>query len=362
MLRKNKWKIVGSSAVILLPALFGVIMWDVLPETMATHWGADGRADGFSAKAFAVFATPVIFLALHFVCLLFTLLDQKQKEQNPKALGMIFWMIPATSLFTSGIMYQAALGKEAKLVFLVPALLGVMFIWIGNYLPKVKQNSTLGIKISWTLQNEENWNRTHRLAGKVWVGGGLVLLLSGFLPVTAMIWVTICVTAGLGLVPIAYSYAIYRQHRKAGVVYAKAAKSRTEKMVSRISAAVIFVILIGTALLMFTGSIEARCEDTTLKIHATYWQDLKIDVSGIDSVSCREDLTLGVRTNGFGSAKLLMGTFRNDEFGYYTLYAYTTAKAYLVLTSGDQTLVIGMKQAEQTQELYETLTEKVGKR
>ena len=362
MLRKNKWKIVGSSAVILLPALFGVIMWDVLPETMATHWGADGRADGFSAKAFAVFATPVIFLALHFVCLLFTLLDQKQKEQNPKALGMIFWMIPATSLFTSGIMYQAALGKEAKLVFLVPALLGVMFIWIGNYLPKVKQNSTLGIKISWTLQNEENWNRTHRFAGKLWVCGGLVLLLSALLPLRAMVWVMVCVTVALGFAPIAYSYIIFRRHQNAGIAYGKVPKSRVEKIASKITAVTVPIVLIGVSLLLFTGSIKVTCGETALTIEASYWEDLSVSYSEIDTMEYRGDFNAGVRTNGFGSVKLLMGTFRNDEFGFYTLYAYTDAKEYIVLTVGEKTLVIGMKQAEQTQELYETLTEKVGKR
>ena len=66
-----------------------------------------------------------------------------------------------------GIMYRAAFGKEFDLAFFMPAMLGVMFIFIGNYLPKVKQNRTLGIKISWALNNEENWNKTHRFGGKV---------------------------------------------------------------------------------------------------------------------------------------------------------------------------------------------------
>ena len=96
---------------------------------------------------------------------------------------MIFWILPVVSLFTNGIMYRTAFGKEFDLAVFVPALLGVMFIFIGNYLPKVKQNRTLGIKISWTLNNEENWNKTHRFGGKVWVVGGLIMLFSVFPPI-----------------------------------------------------------------------------------------------------------------------------------------------------------------------------------
>ncbi len=90
MLKKNKSRIIISSIIILLPMIFGLIMWDKLPDTMTTHWGADGNADGFSGKVFAVFGLPAITLILHFVCLSFTLFDKKQKEQNPKALGNDF--------------------------------------------------------------------------------------------------------------------------------------------------------------------------------------------------------------------------------------------------------------------------------
>ena len=80
MIKKNKFKLIASSIVILLPILYGLIMWNELPDVMTTHWGADGIADGMSGKAFAVFGSPLILLALHFVCILFTLYDKKQAE------------------------------------------------------------------------------------------------------------------------------------------------------------------------------------------------------------------------------------------------------------------------------------------
>ena len=356
MLKKNKLKVIISSIVILLPIIFGVIMWNDLPDIMTTHWGADGNADGFSGKVFAVFGLPAIILVIHFLCLLFTLLDKKQKEQNPKALGMIFWILPVVSLFTNGIMYRAAFGKEFNMELFMPALLGAMFIFMGNYLPKVKQNRTLGIKISWTLHNEENWSKTHRLGGKVWVIGGLIILFSVFLPLAAMVWILVCVIAAMVIIPIVYSYFIYKQHQKEGIVYATPPKSKAEKIIATV---VLPLILIGVAVLMFTGNIEVHCEDTSFTINATYWSDLEVDYSEVDTIEYRKDLYVGVRTNGFGSARLSMGIFQNDEFGSYTLYAYTGAKEYIVLTSGTETLVIGMSDAEDTQAVYDAMLKKI---
>lgn len=359
MLKKNISKMIISSVILLLPILYGVIMWDSLPDVITTHWGVDGNADGFGSKAFAVFGLPVILLAFHAVCLLFTSLDKKQKEQNQKALGMIFWIIPAISLFTNAIMYRAAFGKEINFAFLMPALMGAMFLFVGNYLPKVKQNSTLGIKMSWTLNNEENWNKTHRFAGKVWVVGGIAILLCMFLPLAVMVWAVLSITIVMVILPVAYSYGVFRQHQKQGIVYAAAPKSKAEKIASRIAAVVVPLILVGITLVMFTGNVQVQCGDTSFQIHATYWTDMQVDYSRVDTVEYRKDLEVGVRASGFASARLSLGAFQNEEFGVYTLYAYTGAKAFVVLTSGEKTLVIGLRDTEAAQTIYQTVLSKI---
>ena len=347
MLKKNKFKILISSLLILLPILFGIILWKDLPDVMATHWGADGNVDGRSGKAFAVFGLPCILLVLHFICLLATLLDKKQKEQNEKALGMIFWIIPAISLFVNGIMYRVAFGQEFDMAFVLPVLMGVMFIFMGNYLPKVKHN-------------EENWNKTHRFGGKVWVVGGFLSLFSIFLPVEAMVCVSLCVVLAMVTIPVAYSYHIYRQHKKAGIVYEAAPQSKGKKITARIISGVLcLATLVGIVVLMFTGDIEVLCEDATLQINATYWTDAVVDYSQIDGAEYREELSVGVRTNGFASARLALGVFQNDEFGYYTLYSYTGAQGFIVLTSQGKNLVIGLKDPNEAKALYEALQNKM---
>ncbi len=359
MLKKNKSKIILSAIFILLPMLFGIIMWNKLPSTMTTHWGADGHADGFGGKTFAVFGIPCIMLIFHSVCLLVTLLDKKQKEQSQKALGMIFWIVPIISLLTSGIMYSAALGKEMNATSFVPILLGIMFIFMGNYLPKIKQNSTLGIKVSWALHNEENWNKTHRLGGKIWVAGGVSLFVAAFLPTEAMMWIMLLVIAAISVIPCAYSYYIYKQHQKEGVVYATPSRSKTEEITVKISAVIVTMLLIGVAVLMFTGNIAVDCGDTSFQIKASYWTDIEVDYEEIDTIEYRKDLRVGARSNGFGSTRLSMGIFENEEFDSYTLYAYTNAEEFVVMTSGQKTLVIGMRDAQDTEAIYEEILSKM---
>lgn len=221
MMKENKFKMVISSIVILLPVVFGLMMWNALPDTMAIHWGADGNADGFGGKAFVVFGLPVILLLVHFICIFFTLKDKRQKEQNKKALGLVFWIVPYLSLFVNGILYGIGLGKEINVMMMTSAMLGILFIIVGNYMPKTKQNSTLGIKISWTLNNEENWNKTHRFAGKVWVIGGFVMVFSMFQLNLAIVAMLVCV-----IIPIVYSYNIYKKHQKEGIKYVSKPKSK----------------------------------------------------------------------------------------------------------------------------------------
>lgn len=361
MLKENKAKVILSSIVILLPVLFGLVMWKELPDTMATHWGVDGTADGFSGKLFTVFGLPVMLLAVHLFCLYVTSLDRGQKGQSKKALNILFGITPLISLLASGMIYATAFGKTFDFMLLIPALLGILFVFIGNYLPKIKQNRTLGIKLSWTMNNEENWNKTHRLGGKVWVLSGLAMLCSIFLPRTALVPVLAGGIMAATIIPIVYSYCIYKRHRKEGISYMGAPKSKAEMIAVRITAVVVPIILLGTAVLLFTGDIKVHCEDTSFRVDATYWPDLKVDYSAIHALEYRNDFDTGTRTNGFGSMKLSMGTFQNEEFGSYTLYAYTGAREYIVLKVGEKTLVIGMKNDDETQEIYRSILAKAEK-
>lgn len=213
MLKNNKVKLIISSVLIVLPVLIGIIFWDELPERIVTHWGPDGNADGWSSRAFAVFVLPLFMLAVHWLCVFFTARDPKNRNQNKKVFGLVIWICPVVSIFANGIVYAAAFGKKLNVNIIMMLLMGLMFTAIGNYLPKCKQNRTIGIKVKWALESEENWNATHRMGGKVWVAGGLLMMACVFLPESLIPWALIAIMPILAFVPVIYSYVYYRKHR-----------------------------------------------------------------------------------------------------------------------------------------------------
>lgn len=210
MIKKNKWKLLISSCVILLPIMFGLIVWNKLPEQVPTHWGVDGNADGFSSRSFAVFALPVFMLLMHWFCIFCTAKDPKNKNQSNKVFGIIFWVCPITSLFANGMIYAAALGKVLEPNLIIFVMVGLFFVLIGNYLPKCKQNHTIGIRVKWALENEENWNATHRFSGKVWTIGGVLMMLCSFMPEEISIYVFMVLTFALSILSIGYSYFYFK--------------------------------------------------------------------------------------------------------------------------------------------------------
>lgn len=360
-LKEYKWKIVLSTVLTLLPMLVGLLLWNQLPDTITTHWGADGVADGFSGKAFAVFALPAMMAGLNLLCCLGTALDPKQAKQNKKAMSLVFWIMPLISVCVCTFVYSAALGKAVDMFVLMPLLLGVMFVWIGNYLPKVKQNSTLGIKIYWTLYNEENWNKTHRLSGKISVVAGIVTMLSALLPAKWMIAVMVAAMLAIVLVPMAYSYRIFRGHKAQGISYAAPAETKGQKSAKWVSLVLVLAILAGTAVVMFTGDITYTAAEDALQIRADFQGSLTVSYEQIDAIEWRDDFDIGIRSMGFGSPRLSMGNFRNDELGAYTLYSYNSCDTMILIRSGEKVLAINCQTAEETAALYQTLLIKCGK-
>ncbi len=353
MIKNNKLKAIISSVIILLPILFGIIVWNKLPDNLITHWGADGNADGITPKAAAVFVLPVILLALHWLCLVITSLDKRQAAQNKKIQTVTFFIIPVISLFSNGMIYASAFGKTAETTVVVPLLLGTAFAVIGNYLPKAAQNRTFGIKIFWTLNNEENWNKTHRASGRIWVAAGILMIFTAFLPEMIMLVSVAAIILAAVILPIVYSYAIYRSHRKQGIEYTASAKrSKVSTVIVTVAVLVISAVL---AVLMFCGEIEYDFDDDALEIEADMFTDIEIEYRDIEKIELVTSLKTGLRTNGFASARLSMGRFESESLGNYIRYTYNGCKTYIVMTVNNETVVINDSTEKKTQALYTEL-------
>ena len=213
--KKYKTTIIVTTLITLLPIVFGLIIWKKLPEQIATHWGADGQADGYSGKAFAVFGMPCILAALQLFVSFITLNDPKRRNIHKKPLTLVLWLIPIVSILMNCMTYAVALGMKVDVGIIVSILIGLLFIILGNYMPKLQQNYTVGIRIPWTLNSTENWNRTHRLGGKMFILGGFLLIITGFLgsvigdfgALAAIIAIALICTG----VPTVYSFWLFKR-------------------------------------------------------------------------------------------------------------------------------------------------------
>ena len=208
MIKKNLKVLIITSVILLLPILAGLLLWNQLPEQMPTHWNAAGEVDGWSSKPFAVFCLPLIMLAAQWLCMLGTAADPKKNNHPEKVLHLVLWIIPILSVVLHAVTYAVALGHSVRMEVVMPVLVGLIFTIIGNYMPKCKQNYTIGIKIPWTLNNEENWNKTHRFAGFLWTICGLAIILTGFF---GGFWVFLPIVLLMVFAPIIYSYMLHRK-------------------------------------------------------------------------------------------------------------------------------------------------------
>ncbi len=362
MIKKNKWTLIIASIVILLPAVAGIILWDKLPDVMTTHWGGDGVADGFSGKAFAVFGLPLILLVLFWVCVLASSKDPNAEDHNNKMMKVVLWLMPVLSVVVSFITYAIALDVNINIPAVFFILMSVMFLVIGNYLPKCRRSRTMGIKLPWTLSNDENWNTTHRFGGKVWMLCGLAMLACMFLPLKAAIYTMVAILLTAILLPMLYSWLYYRKQAKDGTVPEKAdgMNTKADRAGKIITAIFVPIILVGVGILMFTGNIDAAFGDDSFTVNATYYGDAVVEYSTIDSAEYRTDFDCGVRVYGYGSPRLSLGEFECDELGRYTLYSYTGFDECVLLTSGDKQLVIALKDNEATRAFYDELMERIG--
>lgn len=227
MLKKNKVMLIITTIVLLLPIVVGILLWDQLPDDFIVFWNAYDEGDSFAPRAVGVFALPGIMLLIHWIGILITAIDPRNTDIDGRSVTVVLWICPVINLLLCGILFVQAAGYSVHVSMFLPMLMGILFLFIGNYMPKCKRNYTIGIKVPWALEDEKNWNATHRFAGKVWVIGGLAMIalpwLQAFWPIAdprqvfwsaVSFWGFWAMILVLALIPTVYSYRYYRKHKQ----------------------------------------------------------------------------------------------------------------------------------------------------
>ena len=208
-MKADKKTLILTTLICLLPAIIGAAVYSRLPETMATHWSLDGTPDGWSSRAFTVFGLPAMLAGLNLLMYFGLNADPKKQNMNSTLLTIALWTPAVVAVLAGGATIAWGLGYELRIDRVIPVLMGLLFIVIGNYLPKTKQSYTMGIRLPWTLNSEENWNRTHRLAGFLWVLSGVAFIVMSFIGWSMAAFFIIL--AAMVAAPTVYSYILYRR-------------------------------------------------------------------------------------------------------------------------------------------------------
>ena len=335
IIANHKGQLVLSSLVTLLPALAG---WRLAWEAAA-------------------------MLAAHWLVLLITFSDRRNREnQSRKAVRLIFWIMPAVSLLTGGVtaLLQRGVQSASTLSTAMTMGFGLLFIVLGNYMPKFRQNSFMGIRVKWTLESEANWNATHRMGGKVWVAGGFACLAGAMLPVKAMGVVFPLVLVTVALAPIVYSY-YYSKTQPAAEKTVSAPLPLWQKRAARLIVAAVAVIAVWVFL---AGSAKIVYEDASFTVEASGWQDLTLsysDIAAVDYLPAEEVPEGGIRTYGLGNLRVSFGHFSNEAYGDYIRYTYDSCRDCVRLTTaGGRTVLLNGPDQAATRAIFDQLKERTG--
>jgi uncharacterized membrane protein len=205
--------------IVIILGMF-VATWVVLPQLpdpMPIHWNAVGQPDDFASRWIGAFMLPLVSLGLYLVMLLVPAIDPRRENYARFAdTYHIFRLLLISFMaFVHGATLFSVLRAESQLnPDLVMVAVGLLFVLLGNYIPRIRSNWFVGIRTPWTLSDPEVWRRTHRLGGRAFFVAGLIVILAALLPSEWMMPALLSAIAVAAIVPTVYSYVAFRQLKR----------------------------------------------------------------------------------------------------------------------------------------------------
>ena len=208
MKKKIDWKIlIITSLICLIPIIFGVILYDQLPEQMAVHFGVNNEPNSFAPKEFALFGIPLLMFILQVFCCISSDF-MEEKKQNKKYITIYKWIIPIIEMVVYLTMLAYGAGIELDMRMIVCITLGIVFTLIGNYMPKTEPN-----KLQMNYIRADFWKKIKRPAGYFFVIIGLAFIISAFLnSMVSLILLGIIIVAAI-LISIYSIYLFYKDRK-----------------------------------------------------------------------------------------------------------------------------------------------------
>lgn len=346
MNKTQKIKIAISSFIILLPALFSILGVSVFENEITSAL----KTNSWQSMAYMFMAMPFILFAIYIIAIIITVKENKNR-QSEKIMNIIFFILPTISIFTFGFTLCIILGMDNSITLIMGCFIGACLALIGNYLPKCTRNKFIGIRLKWTLLNEENWAATHRFSGRLWFACGIFIIITSFLPEKLFLLLVVASIFLMVFASALYSYLYYKKQKSDGEWKVDDTALKFNKKTSIVIVPIVLIITSFCIFILFTGEIKISTDNSVISIEASYWSDEWISIPDIEKIELRESVD-GSRVSGVGSPTLLVGFFKNDEFRSYQRYTYTKTKECIVLTVKGEIYVINLESKEETEKLY----------
>lgn len=209
-MKKLHWILI---VIMLVTPFIGIaIFWQQIPAEVPIHYNFEGEADNYAPKGFGVFVMPVVNIFLFLLLYYLPKIDPKKKVSlDSQGYVTLILLMVAFFFVMFGFELSKFIGQpilENQFIVMFPLL----FLILGNYLSKLRPNYFFGVRTPWTLENEEVWRRTHRFTGRVWMIGSLLFFLAAILASEQLsLWMFLVFIVVIVLIPLAYSYIIYRK-------------------------------------------------------------------------------------------------------------------------------------------------------
>jgi uncharacterized membrane protein len=205
--------------IIILPLLYLAYVYNSLPATVPTHFGANGKANGFGNRSSLWGLVSVLAGISVLMFLLMRFLPNIDPKKTAKYSGPVFNKIAVALVLLfcalNFLIINAAQTGAFKLLRVFPVLMGVFFAFMGNIMHSIKPNYFAGIRTPWTLESEETWRLTHQLGGKLWFFGGIIIaVVSLLIPEAAAPYFMMGGIFILAIIPVIYSYTTFKSLQK----------------------------------------------------------------------------------------------------------------------------------------------------
>ncbi|HEY5511242.1 MAG TPA: SdpI family protein [Prolixibacteraceae bacterium] len=192
----------------LLPVIYLAMNWNLLPESMPTHFDGSGQPNGYGSR----WTYVMLPLGLYFLMLVLPRIDPRKANYavfSDSYFKLRLIMAIFIGFLDSAIIWSVV-NKTDSVQKLFPVAIFFVFMLIGNYMGNFRPNYFVGIKVPWTLNSDEVWIKTHKMAGKLWFWGSFAAI-GMFFVVDKFEWILIPLLIILVVVPIVYSYVIYQK-------------------------------------------------------------------------------------------------------------------------------------------------------